>query len=153
MVVVEDVFRKSSVIHSFTLVNPILFVFGAHSGDGDLLVIHVRGRTVKPTLFTLYSIYLELRASTYFEHYLLILRRRYTNGTWYIICALCKLATPELMWNVGFTILIYCDAWSTKHSVKHVRVFMYMDDLWSYKNSVRLLVCVDDYYCHIIRNF
>lgn len=30
----------------------------------------------------------------------------------------------------------------------HVRVFMYMDDLWSYKNSVRLLVYVDDYSCH-----
>jgi hypothetical protein len=30
----------------------------------------------------------ELRASTCFEHYLLILRRCYTNGSWYIACVL-----------------------------------------------------------------
>jgi hypothetical protein len=38
--------------------------------------------------------------STYFEHYLLILRRRYSNGTWYIACELYQLATP------GFPILL-----------------------------------------------
>jgi hypothetical protein len=62
-----------------------------------------------------------LRASTRFEHYLLIIRRRYTNVTWYIVCVLCQLAAPGLKWNrclrytvhhVGFIILIYYDAWS-----------------------------------------
>jgi hypothetical protein len=28
------------------------------------------------------------------EHYLLILRRYYINGTWYIVCVLCQLAAP-----------------------------------------------------------
>src|SRR5215510_4853481 len=37
-------------------------------------------------------------ASTCFEHYLLILRRRYTNGTWYIACVLC-----QLVMSVGCT--------------------------------------------------
>jgi hypothetical protein len=36
-------------------------------------------------------------ASTCFEHYLLILRRRFTNGTWYIACVLCQMAAPILM--------------------------------------------------------
>ena len=30
----------------------------------------------------------------------------------------------------------------------HVRVFTYVDDLWSYKNSVPLLMYVDDYSYH-----
>jgi hypothetical protein len=47
-----------------------------------------------------------------FEHYLLILRRRYTSGTWYIACVLCQLAAPGLQ---CFTILIYYDARSTKY--------------------------------------
>jgi hypothetical protein len=46
---------------------------------------------VQPTWCTIYSIYWKLRASTCFEHYLLILRRRCTNGTWYISCVLCWL--------------------------------------------------------------
>jgi hypothetical protein len=33
-------------------------------------------------------------APTCFELYLLILRRSYTNGTWYIACVLCQLAAP-----------------------------------------------------------
>jgi hypothetical protein len=28
-----------------------------------------------------------------------LLRRRYTNGTWYIACVLCQLAAPGLEWN------------------------------------------------------
>jgi hypothetical protein len=31
-----------------------------------------------------------------FEHYLLILRMRYTNGTWYIACVLCQLAAIRI---------------------------------------------------------
>jgi hypothetical protein len=32
-------------------------------------------------------------------NYLLILRRSYTNGTWYIACVLCQLTAPGLEWN------------------------------------------------------
>jgi hypothetical protein len=39
-----------------------------------------------PICCTFHPFYSESRASTYFEHYLLILWRRYTNGTWYIAC-------------------------------------------------------------------
>jgi hypothetical protein len=39
---------------------------------------------MKPTWCTFYSIYWESRASKCFEHCLLILRKRNTNGTWYI---------------------------------------------------------------------
>jgi hypothetical protein len=31
-----------------------------------------------------------------FEHYLLILRRCYENGTWYITCVLCQLAATRV---------------------------------------------------------
>jgi hypothetical protein len=46
---------------------------------------------------------LELRASTCFEHYLLILRRRRTKCTWYTEFMLCLLAAPglELRFNPG----------------------------------------------------
>jgi hypothetical protein len=37
--------------------------------------------------------------SNYFEHYLLILRRCYTNDTLCIACVLCQLAAPGLKWN------------------------------------------------------
>jgi hypothetical protein len=37
----------------------------------------------------------ELRASICSEHCLLILRRRYTTGTWYIACVFCQLAAPH----------------------------------------------------------
>jgi hypothetical protein len=40
----------------------------------------------------LYSIYYELTASTSFEHYLLIFRRRFTNNAWYVACVLWLLA-------------------------------------------------------------
>jgi hypothetical protein len=39
---------------------------------------------MKPTWCTFHSIYWESKVSTCFEHYLLTLRRRYTNGIWYI---------------------------------------------------------------------
>jgi hypothetical protein len=39
---------------------------------------------------------LRIKAYTCFEHYLLILSRRYTSGTWYIACVLCQLAAPGL---------------------------------------------------------
>jgi hypothetical protein len=48
---------------------------------------------MKPTWCTCHSIYWESRASTRFEHYLLILRRRCTNGTWYIACVHCNRVT------------------------------------------------------------
>jgi hypothetical protein len=35
---------------------------------------------------------LRMNASTCFEHYLLIPRRRATSNTWYVACMLCKLA-------------------------------------------------------------
>jgi uncharacterized membrane protein len=44
----------------------------------------------------LYSIYCELTASTCFQHYLLIFRRRYTNNNWYIACVLCLLAATRI---------------------------------------------------------
>jgi hypothetical protein len=43
----------------------------------------------------LYSIYNELTASTYFEHYVLILRRCYTNNC-YIACMLCLLIATRI---------------------------------------------------------
>jgi hypothetical protein len=39
---------------------------------------------IKPTWCTFYSVYEKLRAFTFIEHRLLILRRGYPNGTWYI---------------------------------------------------------------------
>jgi hypothetical protein len=57
---------------------------------------------MRPTWCTFYSIYLELWASTCFEHYLLILRRRYTNGTWYIVCVLCQLAATRVGVELAF---------------------------------------------------
>jgi hypothetical protein len=43
----------------------------------------------------LYSVYYELTASTYFEHYLLIFRRRCTSNSWYFACVLCRLAVTR----------------------------------------------------------
>jgi hypothetical protein len=47
-------------------------------------------------------VYYELTASICIEHYLLNLRRRCTNNTWYIACVLCQLAATwvgeELEW-------------------------------------------------------
>jgi hypothetical protein len=37
-----------------------------------------------------------IETSTCFEHYLFILRRRLTRGTWYIACVLCQVAAPGL---------------------------------------------------------
>jgi hypothetical protein len=42
--------------------------------------------------------FLRIKASTCFEHYFLILTRRYTSGTWYIACVLCQLAATDLLW-------------------------------------------------------
>jgi hypothetical protein len=43
-----------------------------------------------------YSVCYKLRASTCFEHYLLIFKRLFTNGTWYIACVLYQLAVQGL---------------------------------------------------------
>jgi hypothetical protein len=40
------------------------------------------------------------RVSTCFEHYLLILRRRYTNGTWYVASVLCQLTVSGLEFHL-----------------------------------------------------
>jgi hypothetical protein len=50
-----------------------------------------------PTWCTFNLVYWESSGSTRFEHYLLILRRRYTNGIWYIACV-CQLAVARLQW-------------------------------------------------------
>jgi hypothetical protein len=42
---------------------------------------------------------LRIKALTCFEHYFLILRRRYTNGTWFIACVLCQLAAQGRKWK------------------------------------------------------
>jgi hypothetical protein len=42
------------------------------------------------------SVYLKLRASTCFAHYLPIFKRHFTNGTWYIACVLCQLAATRV---------------------------------------------------------
>jgi hypothetical protein len=54
-------------------------------------------------MYFLFNLLKELRASTCFEHYLLILRRCYTNDTWYIACVLCQFATPGLMQPTDIT--------------------------------------------------
>jgi hypothetical protein len=54
---------------------------------------------MKPTWCTFHSVYRESRTSTCFEHYMLILRRRYTNGIWYIACEQCQLLVARLQWN------------------------------------------------------
>jgi hypothetical protein len=54
---------------------------------------------MKPMWCTFHSTYWESRASTCFEHYLLILRRCWTNGTWYIACVLCQLAVSRLQFH------------------------------------------------------
>jgi hypothetical protein len=56
--------------------------FPSFCGTRSLITISV----MKPTWCTFYSIYWESKASTCFEHYFLILRRRFTRGIWYIAC-------------------------------------------------------------------
>jgi hypothetical protein len=53
--------------------------------------------SVKPTWYTFYSICWYLLVSTYFVHYFLIPKTRYTNGTWYIACLVCQLDAPGLL--------------------------------------------------------
>jgi hypothetical protein len=44
----------------------------------------------------LFLVYYELTASTCFDKYLLIFRRRYTNSNWYFMCVLCRLAATKI---------------------------------------------------------
>jgi hypothetical protein len=53
-----------------------------------------------------------LYLSTCFEHYLLVIRRRCTNNSWYIACVLCQLAATHL---IGSTVLIYYNARPRRH--------------------------------------
>jgi hypothetical protein len=48
----------------------------------------VRVYQYKTNVIHFYSVCYKLRTSTCFELYLLIFRRRRTNGTWYIACVL-----------------------------------------------------------------
>jgi hypothetical protein len=61
-----------------------------------MLIYHQYGET---NVMHFSSVYQELRASTSFEHYLLILRRVYTSSTWYIAYVLCQLAPTGLELN------------------------------------------------------
>jgi hypothetical protein len=56
-----------------------------------IIIYYYHETNVMHFLFNL----LRIKASTCFEHYLLNLRRCYTNGTWYIACVLCQLAAPS----------------------------------------------------------
>jgi hypothetical protein len=73
---------------------------------------------------------LDLYLFTCFEHYLLILRRRYTNGTWYIACVLCQLAAPGLE---------ELQSWWMKSAS---RWFHYTDILWCTVNKTLSLISV-----------
>jgi hypothetical protein len=70
-------------------------------------------RIVKPTWCTFHSVCWESRASTCFEHHLLILRMLCPNGTWYIACVLCQ---PTIHWMKSssrwfhFTEELWCTA-------------------------------------------
>jgi hypothetical protein len=44
----------------------------------------------------LYSVYYEVTSSVCFKHYLLILRRRYTNSSSYVAYILCMLAASRV---------------------------------------------------------
>jgi hypothetical protein len=68
-----------------------------------------------PTWCTYQSIYWESRASTCFEHYLLILRRRCTNDIWYITCV-CQLAVARLQWNCNRATA----SWHNTHTIYQV---------------------------------
>jgi hypothetical protein len=46
---------------------------------------------------------------TCFEHYLLILRRRYTSGAWYIACVLCQLAATRVGVELGEIKIYFVD--------------------------------------------
>jgi hypothetical protein len=65
-----------------------------HMGDGECHHLSIWNKSD-----ALHSVNSELRSSICFEHYLLILRRRYTNGTWYIACVFCQLAATGLECN------------------------------------------------------
>jgi hypothetical protein len=58
---------------------------------------------MKPTWYTFHSVYWESRASTCFEHYLLILRRRVTNGTSYV-AYIAAVAVSLQSWHSQLTL-------------------------------------------------
>jgi hypothetical protein len=78
----------------------VLNVTVSWDGDGDGGTSFFRNAdTSLPHQFSktnelqcLYSVYYELTASTCFEHYLVIFRRRCINNNWYIARVLCRLA-------------------------------------------------------------
>jgi hypothetical protein len=81
-----------------TSVHEITCLGRAHVGDAALTnLTSSTASMVKLMRCTFYSLCYELRASTCFEHYLLISRRRYTNGTWNTVCVLRQVIAPILM--------------------------------------------------------
>jgi hypothetical protein len=85
----------------------------------------------------LYSVYCELTASTCFEHYLLIFRRRCINNNWYTACILCRLAATrvglELQPCYTLNVPSYSKYWpedglvQPKHAVKTMYYWIYID--------------------------
>jgi hypothetical protein len=69
-----------------------------------------------------YSVNQGLRFSTCFKHYLLILRRRYTNETWYIACVLCQLAAPILVHPTDITCIILTAASNARNMYRSLIV-------------------------------
>jgi hypothetical protein len=63
-----------------------------------LTVHHSNISIIQPTRCTFHSIHCKLKAPTCFEHYLLILRRCYTNGIWYIMCV-CQFSVARLQFH------------------------------------------------------
>jgi hypothetical protein len=55
----------------------------------------------------LFNNLLRINASTCFEHYLLILRKSCTSGTWYTACVLCRLAAPGLTFHCITLVSLY----------------------------------------------
>jgi hypothetical protein len=62
-------------------------------------LINFRISILKSTWCNFHSIEWESKASKCFENYLLILRRRCTNGIWYIACVNGQLAVARLQRN------------------------------------------------------
>jgi hypothetical protein len=105
-----DIIIKSATLNYRSMTGydvPISYSFCAFNREVFNSSVYIS--IVKPMWPTFYSIYWELRACTCFGHYLLILRRRYTNDTWYIACVLCQLAAPGLEWN-----------WHNTHAISKV---------------------------------
>jgi hypothetical protein len=103
---------------------------------------------MKPAWCAFHLSYWESRASTYFEHYLLILRRYCTNGTWHIAWVLCQLAVSRLNWNWNekfqclnratacpLCVKVRGKRYSTQKKLIHIflliAIFIWLQNIWS----------------------